>query len=88
MMKKSEGTDQMKKIALYVREGAMAYLRQQYKIVALFFVLMTILFSILAYGFNFQNPWVPFAFITGGFFSALSGVFWYEDRYLCFGKNN
>lgn len=75
MMKKSEGTDQMKKIALYVREGAMAYLRQQYKIVALFFVLMTILFSILAYGFNFQNPWVPFAFITGGFFSALAGFF-------------
>jgi K(+)-stimulated pyrophosphate-energized sodium pump len=58
-----------------VREGAMAYLRQQYKVVAVFFIIMTILFSILAYGFNFQNPWVPFAFITGGFFSGLAGFF-------------
>jgi len=75
MMKRSEGTDLMKKIAAYVREGAMAYLKQQYKIVIIFFIIMTILFSILAYGFNFQNPWVPFAFITGGFFSALAGFF-------------
>lgn len=75
MMKRSEGNDVMKKIAVYVREGAMAYLRQQYKVVALFFVLMTILFSVLAYGFNYQNPWVPFAFITGGFFSGLAGFF-------------
>ena len=75
MMRKSEGSDRMKEIAVYVREGAMAYLRQQYKVVALFFLFMTILFSILAYGFNFQNPWVPFAFITGGFFSALAGFF-------------
>ncbi len=75
MMKRSEGTDLMKKIALYVREGAMAYLKQQYKVVIIFFIIMTILFSILAYGFNFQNPWVPFAFITGGFFSALAGFF-------------
>lgn len=75
MMKRSEGTDLMKKIAAYVREGAMAYLRQQYKVVIIFFIIMTILFSILAYGFNFQNPWVPFAFITGGFFSALAGFF-------------
>lgn len=75
MMKRSEGNDTMKKIAVYVREGAMAYLRQQYKVVAIFFVLMTILFSILAYGLNYQNPWVPFAFITGGFFSGLAGFF-------------
>lgn len=75
MMKRSEGTDLMKKIAAYVREGAMAYLKQQYKVVIIFFIIMTILFSILAYGFNFQNPWVPFAFITGGFFSALAGFF-------------
>lgn len=73
MMKKDEGTEVMKKIASYVRDGAMAYLRQQYKIVALFFVVMTILFSIMAYVLNVQNPWVPFAFITGGFFSGLAG---------------
>ncbi|MCO6474270.1 MAG: sodium/proton-translocating pyrophosphatase, partial [Melioribacteraceae bacterium] len=75
MMKRSEGNDTMKKIAVYVREGAMAYLKQQYKVVIIFFVIMTILFAILAYGFNYQNPWVPFAFITGGFFSGLAGFF-------------
>ena len=75
MMKKDEGTDQMKKIASHVREGAMAYLKQQYKIVGAFFILMTIIFAIMAYGLNVQNPWVPFAFITGGFFSGLAGFF-------------
>lgn len=75
MMKRSEGNETMKKIAVYVREGAMAYLKQQYKVVIIFFVIMTILFAILAYGFNYQNPWVPFAFITGGFFSGLAGFF-------------
>jgi K(+)-stimulated pyrophosphate-energized sodium pump len=60
MMKRSEGNETMKKIAVYVREGAMAYLKQQYKVVIIFFVIMTILFAILAYGFNYQNPWVPF----------------------------
>ncbi len=75
MMKEDEGTDKMKTIASYVRKGAMAYLKQQYKVVGLFFVVMTILFSILAYGFGVQNGWVPFAFITGGFFSGLAGFF-------------
>lgn len=75
MMKEDEGTDKMKTIASYVRKGAMAYLKQQYKVVGLFFVIMTILFSILAYGFGVQNGWVPFAFITGGFFSGLAGFF-------------
>lgn len=75
MMKEDEGTDKMKTIASYVRQGAMAYLKQQYKVVGLFFVIMTILFSILAYGFGVQNGWVPFAFITGGFFSGLAGYF-------------
>ncbi len=75
MMKENEGTDRMKKIALYVRKGAMAYLKQQYKVVGMFFVGITIIFSILAYGFGIQNPWVPFAFITGGFFSGLAGFF-------------
>ncbi len=75
MMKESEGTERMANIASYVRQGAMAYLRQQYKIVGIFFLVITAIFAILAYGFNLQNPWVPFAFITGGFFSGLSGFF-------------
>jgi K(+)-stimulated pyrophosphate-energized sodium pump len=75
MMKESEGTERMASIASYVRKGAMAYLKQQYKIVGIFFLIITAIFAILAYGFNLQNPWVPFAFITGGFFSGLSGFF-------------
>ncbi len=73
MMKESEGTETMKKIASHVRKGAMAYIRQQYKIVGIFFIALTIVFSILAYGLNLQNEWVPFAFLTGGFFSGLAG---------------
>ncbi len=72
-MKESEGTEQMAKIARFVREGAMSYLRQQYKIVLIVFICLAILFAIMAYGFNLQNPWVPVAFLTGGFFSGLSG---------------
>lgn len=75
MLKEDEGTDTMKKIAQYVREGAMAYLRQQYKVVTIVFVILTVVFSILAYVLHIQNPWVPFAFLTGGFFSGLSGFF-------------
>lgn len=73
MMKESEGTALMQKIALHVRQGAMSYLKQQYKIVALVFLGLVILFSIMAYGFSLQNSWVPIAFLTGGFFSGLSG---------------
>ncbi len=73
LMKTDEGTPQMKKIALYVRRGAMSYLRQQYKIVGLVFLVLVILFSIMAFGFGVQNEWVPIAFLTGGFFSGLSG---------------
>ena len=75
MMKESEGTERMASIASYVRKGAMAYLKQQYKVVGMFFIVIMVIFLILAYGFNVQNPWVPFAFITGGFFSGLSGFF-------------
>lgn len=75
MMKADEGTDTMKKIALHVRTGAMAYLRQQYKVVSIVFVILTLIFVLLAYVLKIQNPWVPFAFITGGFFSGLSGYF-------------
>ena len=73
MMKESEGTETMRKIASHVRKGAMSYLKQQYKIVGIVFFCLVILFSIMAYGFQLQNPWVPVAFLTGGFFSALSG---------------
>jgi K(+)-stimulated pyrophosphate-energized sodium pump len=63
----------MKDIASYVRKGAMAYLKQQYKIVFIVFIIISIFFAILAYGFGVQNKWVPFAFLTGGFFSGLAG---------------
>ena len=73
MRKEDEGTPTMKQIAQFVREGAMAYLKQQYKIVVIVFIILAIFFAILAYGFGVQNPWVPFAFLTGGFFSGLAG---------------
>jgi K(+)-stimulated pyrophosphate-energized sodium pump len=72
MMKNSEGTDRMKEIAQYVREGAMAYLKRQYKVVGIVFVILFILLAIMAY-FGVQNPFVPIAFLTGGFFSGLCG---------------
>lgn len=74
MKKEDEGTDRMKEIAQYVREGAMAYLKQQYKIVIAVFIVLAILFAVMAY-FGLQNPWVPFAFLTGGFFSGIAGFF-------------
>ena len=73
MKQESEGTPTMARIASYVRKGAMSYLKQQYKIVTLVFIGLAALFAIMAYGFNLQNPWVPVAFLTGGFFSGLSG---------------
>ena len=73
MMKEEEGTPTMKQIAQYVREGAMAYLKQQYKIVVIVFIALALFFALLAYVFHVQNPWVPFAFLTGGFFSGLAG---------------
>ena len=73
MMRESEGTPQMMKIAAAVRKGAMSYLKQQYKIVGLVFLALVVMFSIMAYGFHVQNSWVPVAFLTGGFFSGLSG---------------
>ncbi len=73
MLRQDEGTPRMKEIALYVRQGAMAYLRQQYKVVVIVFIVLAALFAFLAYGLNIQNRWVPFAFLTGGFFSGLAG---------------
>jgi Inorganic pyrophosphatase len=72
MMKEEEGTDKMKEIAAYVREGAMAYLKSQYTVVAKVFVVLAVLLAILAF-MGVQNPFVPIAFLTGGFFSGLCG---------------
>ena len=75
MMAADEGTPRMREIAEYVRKGAMAYLSQQYKVVAIVFVVLALLFAFMAYGLGVQNPWVPFAFLTGGLFSGLAGFF-------------
>ncbi len=75
MMKASEGTKAMAAIAADVRKGAMAYLKQQYKVVLMVFLALTAFFAFLAYILKIQNPWVPGAFLTGGFFSGLSGFF-------------
>ncbi len=75
MMAHEEGTDMMKKIANHVRRGAAAYLRQQYKVVIIVFAVITVIFAFMAYVLGVQNPWVPFAFLTGGAFSGLAGFF-------------
>jgi len=73
VMAEDEGTDTMRAIAAHVRDGAIAYLRQQYKVVTTVFVVLTAVFCVFAYVLKVQNPWVPFAFLTGGFFSGLAG---------------
>lgn len=73
MMKESEGTDDMKRIASHVRKGAMAYLKQQYKVVGVVFAVLCAIFAYMAYGPGLQNEWVWFAFLTGGLFSGLAG---------------
>lgn len=75
MMTEDEGTPRMKEIAGHVRRGAMAYLRQQYKVVGIVFVVLALVFAFMAYVMKVQNPWVPFAFLTGGLFSGLAGFF-------------
>lgn len=75
MMREGEGTKRMIEIATHVRKGAMAYLKQQYKVVGIVFVVLAIVFAFMAYVLKVQNPWVPFAFLTGGLFSGLSGFF-------------
>jgi K(+)-stimulated pyrophosphate-energized sodium pump len=72
MKVQEEGTEKMKEIAEYVREGAMAYLKSQYTVVGRIFIVLVVLLSILAY-MGVQNPFVPVAFLTGGFFSGLCG---------------
>ena len=75
MMTADEGTPRMREIAGHVRRGAMAYLKQQYKVVGIVFIVLAVIFSFMAYVLKMQNPWVPFAFLTGGFFSGLAGFF-------------
>ena len=72
MMSASEGTPKMIEIAGYVRDGAMAYLMRQYKVVIIVFVVLLIILQALAL-MGIQNPFVPIAFLTGGFFSGLCG---------------
>jgi K(+)-stimulated pyrophosphate-energized sodium pump len=73
IMKLSEGTDKMVEIAEAVRQGAKAYLKQQYKIVGIFFVIAAVFLAFLAFVLKVQSAWTPFAFLTGGFFSGLAG---------------
>ena len=73
MMRESEGTVEMARIAAHVRAGAVAYLKQQYKVVGIVLLSLTAVFAVLAYVLHMQNPWVPFAFLTGGLFSGLAG---------------
>ena len=75
MRKEDEGTPRMIESAEYVRKGAMAYLRQQYKVVTIVFIVLAVVFAFMAYVLKVQNPWVPFAFLTGGLFSGLAGFF-------------
>ena len=73
MMGADEGTERMQEIAGYVREGANAYLWQQYKVVAIFFAVIFVLLAWASFGLEALSRWVPFAFLTGGFFSGLAG---------------
>ncbi len=72
MMEANEGTQVMREIAQHVREGAMAYLKRQYKVVAIVFVVLVVILAVLAKN-GIQNPFVPVAFLTGGIFSGLCG---------------
>ncbi|MDD2299218.1 MAG: sodium-translocating pyrophosphatase [Fermentimonas sp.] len=74
LMKKDEGSLKMRTIAGFIREGAMSYLKQQYKVVVIVFIILLLIFATMSF-FGLQNKWVPFAFLTGGFFSGLAGFF-------------
>jgi K(+)-stimulated pyrophosphate-energized sodium pump len=73
IMKVEEGTKEMIEIAEAVRKGAKAYLRQQYKVVVIFFVIAFLFLGFLSFGLGVQSKWTPFAFLTGGFFSGIAG---------------
>ena len=73
VLRKSPGSPTMQELSRAVLEGATAYLKQQYKVVGLFFLLLFVILAIISFGLRLLSPFVPFAFITGGFFSALAG---------------
>ena len=73
VMRKSPGDDKMQELSRAVQVGAWAYLKQQYKVVVIFFGILFAILALISYGFELLSPFVPFAFITGGFFSALAG---------------
>jgi len=73
MMREDEGNERMKEIAEAVRVGAASFLKVQYKVVALFFIIMAVFLAFLAFGLKVQSRWLPLIFLTGGFFSGLSG---------------
>lgn len=73
MKRADPGSEKSQEIAGYVKEGAMAYLYSQYRIIAAYFIVVFILFGFLAFVMKVLSPWTPFAFLTGGFFSALAG---------------
>ncbi|MDR0727302.1 MAG: sodium-translocating pyrophosphatase [Puniceicoccales bacterium] len=75
MMAEDAGSDRMQTIARHVRKGAIAYLLQQYRVVGVVFLLAAALLALLSFGLDLQNRWLPFAFLTGGFFSGLAGFF-------------
>ncbi|MGM0386286.1 MAG: sodium/proton-translocating pyrophosphatase, partial [Actinomycetota bacterium] len=75
MVSQDQGTDRMIEIGDHVRTGAMAYLRQQYKVMGIAFAGLAVVFAILAWGLNAQSDWLPFTFLAGGLFSALAGFF-------------
>jgi len=85
MMKNDEGTDDMKRIALYVREGAMAYLRRQYRVVTMVFGVLAVLLAILAF-LDVQNPFVPIAFFDGWIFFRTMRLSGNENSHQCFGS--
>ena len=72
VLKYDEGTDTMKKISAAIKKGANAYLKRQYTVVSIFFAVMFVVLCVMAY-FKFLTWFVPFAFVSGGFFSGLSG---------------
>lgn len=73
MLRYSAGSERMRKIASYVRTGAMTYLKQQYKIIGITFLILTAILIVVAFVFHAQSGWVPLAFLMGGSFSALAG---------------
>jgi K(+)-stimulated pyrophosphate-energized sodium pump len=73
MRRASEGTETMQRIGAHIRDGAMAYLGQQYRVMLLVFLALAVLFAFIAWGPGGMNRWLPATFICGGFFSAFAG---------------